>query len=78
MQRTTLLVQLGRRDEASRDIDTLARAGGKQGMLRMQVHLRRNGFPDIPLDGQRSRDFDEALKACLLNRACAGGLTRPT
>jgi tetratricopeptide (TPR) repeat protein len=78
MQRTMLLVQLGRRDEASRDIDTLTRAGGKQAMLRMQVHLRKNGFPDVPLDGQRSTAFDEALKICLLNQACARGLAQPT
>jgi tetratricopeptide (TPR) repeat protein len=78
MQRAMLLVQLDRRDEATRDIDTLVRAGGKQAMLRMQVHLRRSGFPDIALDGQRSTAFDEALKACLLNQACARGLTQPT
>jgi tetratricopeptide (TPR) repeat protein len=74
--RAMLLVQLGRGVDAEHDLDLILTRGGKQAVLRMQLHLRRNGFPDVPLDGQRTHEFDEALKACFLKQACGRGLTR--
>ena len=51
IQRAIVLHHLKRGDEA---IDDMARAvdlGGKQNVLRVQIFLRRNGFPELPLDG---------------------------
>jgi hypothetical protein len=45
-------------------------------LLRMQVHLRKSGFRDVPLDGKRTPLFDGALVACLVNQACANGLSQ--
>jgi tetratricopeptide (TPR) repeat protein len=76
LQRIMLLAQLGRHAEAAKDIDTLLSTGGKPGTLRLQVYLRQHGFPDVALNGERTSLFDEALKACLLNQACARGLSQ--
>ena len=78
MQRAILLAELGRKGELAKDIATLVAMGGKRGLLRMQVYLRKNGFQDVPLDGQRTPVFDEALWSCLANRACASGLSQRT
>ena len=42
----------------------------------MVVYLRRNGFPDVHIDGERSTDFDNALRSCVLDRVCGRGITR--
>jgi tetratricopeptide (TPR) repeat protein len=76
MQRIMLLAQLGRHAEAAKDIETLLSTSGKPDMLRLQVYLRQHGFPDVALSGERTSVFDDALKACLLNQACARGLSR--
>lgn len=76
VQRATLLVRLGRTVEASRDLDTIVAVGGKPALLRLQVLLRRNGFADLPLDGQRSAAFDSALQACVASQTCGRGLIR--
>jgi tetratricopeptide (TPR) repeat protein len=76
VQRAILLARLGRKDEIAKDIETLVNMGGQRGLLRMQVHLRKSGFRDVPLDGKRTPLFDDALIACLVNQACANGLSQ--
>jgi tetratricopeptide (TPR) repeat protein len=78
VQRAILLARLGRKDEIAKDIETLVSMGGQRGLLRMQVHLRKSGFRDVPLDGKRTPLFDDALIACLVNQACANGLSQRT
>ena len=51
-------------------------SGGKQAILRVQLYLRRNGFPDVRIDGERDADFDNTLRNCVLDRACGRGITR--
>jgi tetratricopeptide (TPR) repeat protein len=74
--RAILLVRVGRDQEALKDLDTIARLGGIRAILRMQVYLRNNGFPDLALDGKRSQSFDDALKACFVNEACGRGINQ--
>jgi tetratricopeptide (TPR) repeat protein len=74
VQRAIALVRLGRHGDAMQDIDTVARLGGQQAILRMQVYLRSNGFPDVPVDGKRSGLFDDAMKSCFVDQACGRGI----
>ena len=62
-QRALLLAQLGKREESNRDIEALMLSGGKQAILRVQLYLRRNGFPDVRVDGERDTDFDSTLRS---------------
>ena len=75
-QRALLLAQLGKREDSNRDIEVLMLSGGKQAILRVQLYLRRNGFPDVRIDGERDTDFDNTLRNCVLDRACGRGITR--
>jgi tetratricopeptide (TPR) repeat protein len=74
IQRAVALVRLGRHRQAMQDIETVATLGGQQAILRMQVYLRSNGFPDVPIDGKRSGLFDDAMKACFVDQACGRGI----
>jgi tetratricopeptide (TPR) repeat protein len=76
IQRAIALVHLGRESEAMRDFETVIGLGGRPAILRMQVYLRGNGFPDVPLDGQRSQALDDAVKACFVNDACGRGIAQ--
>lgn len=75
-QRARLLAQLGRREESNHDVEVLLLSGGKRAILRVQLYLRRNGFPDVRIDGERDTDFDNTLRNCVLDRACGSGITR--
>jgi tetratricopeptide (TPR) repeat protein len=75
-QRALLLAQLGKREDSNRDIEVLMQSGGKQAILRVQLYLRRNGFPDVRIDGERDSDFNDTLRNCVLDRACGRGITR--
>jgi tetratricopeptide (TPR) repeat protein len=74
IQRAMALVRLGRHADAMQDVATVTRQGGQQAILRMQIYLRSNGFPDVPLNGKRSELFDDAMKACFIDQACGRGI----
>lgn len=74
MQRAILLVKLDRRAEASLDLDKIVSTGGKMAILRMQLYLRKNGFADLKLDGERSPAFNKAVETCFINQSCGRGL----
>jgi tetratricopeptide (TPR) repeat protein len=76
LQRALLLARLGKREDSNRDIEVLMLSGGKQAILRVQLYLRRNGFPDVRIDGERDTEFDNTLRNCVLDRACGRGITR--
>jgi len=76
IQRAIALVRLGREPEAMLDFEAVIGLGGRPSILRMQVYLRGNGFPDVPLDGQRSQVLDDAVKACFVNDACGRGIAQ--
>lgn len=76
LQRAILLVEIGRTDDAMRDLDSIGAIGGPRAVLRLQVYLRGHGFSDVPIDGKRSQILDDAIKACFVNKACGRGLTQ--
>jgi len=55
--------------------DAVLNLGGRPALTAMQLHLRKNGFPDVPLDGKRSAALDDAALACFVDQACGRGLT---
>lgn len=72
--RSALLSRLGRGNEALRGLKDAA-VDERRMVLTLQLHLREQGFTDVPLDGKASEVFDEALVACFLNAACGRGLS---
>lgn len=76
VQRLSILIRLGQDTDALKDLDTITKAGGRKALLQMQVYLRGQGFADLPLDGRRSQEFDDALRSCFLNETCRLGLSR--
>lgn len=75
LQRAIILIQLKRNADAEADLDTMLNAGGVRAVLRLQIFLRRNGFPDVALDGKRSAEFERSLYACFVQKSCWSGLT---
>jgi tetratricopeptide (TPR) repeat protein len=76
MQRAFILLRSKRFDEAVADVTAALVKGGTPSVLRAQVFLRQNGFPDVPLDGRNSEALGQVLKACLGLNACFQGITR--
>jgi tetratricopeptide (TPR) repeat protein len=74
IQRAMALVRLGRHADGMQDVATVTLLGGQKAILRMQIYLRSNGFPDVPLNGKRSDLFDDAMKACFIDQACGRGI----
>jgi tetratricopeptide (TPR) repeat protein len=74
--RALALVRMNKPDEARADIDSLVVDGGKRAILQMQLYLRGHGFPDVQLNGKRTNELDEALRACFINDGCGRGLTQ--
>jgi predicted Zn-dependent protease len=70
MQRALVSVRLKRFDDAAVEAVNALGAGGRRSLLRAQVFLRRNGFPEIPLDGQSSEDLRKAMQACMGLNSC--------
>lgn len=75
VQRALILTRIGREPEAKQDLETIVTLGGHRAVLQMQVYLRGHGFPDVSLDGKRSEQLDDALRACFINNACGRGIT---
>jgi len=76
IRRAMALARLGRHSEAMQDIATVSLLGGQKAILRIQIYLRGSGFPDVPLNGERSQLFDDAMKACFVNQACGRDIAR--
>jgi tetratricopeptide (TPR) repeat protein len=74
VQRAILLMKLDRRDDAILDLDTVVNTGGKRALLRLQLYLKKNGFSELKIDGERSNAFTKAIETCFINQACGRGL----
>ncbi|XUM24315.1 tetratricopeptide repeat protein [Bradyrhizobium oligotrophicum S58] len=74
VQRALILTRTGQEPEAKQDLETIVTLGGNRAVLQMQVYLRGHGFPDVSLDGKRSDQLDDALRACFINNACGRGI----
>jgi tetratricopeptide (TPR) repeat protein len=73
IQRAFILERMKRFRNAAADVAAAVRNGGVPTMLRVQIFLRRNGFPQIPLDGRDSQQLHDALEACFGLNACFQG-----
>ena len=73
-KRARAYTHLHRFEDAARDAVAAVSLGGTAAILRMQVFLRRNGFPEAPLDGKDSSALREAISACFGLNACSQGL----
>ena len=69
-RRAFLLVRLNRFADAAAEMVNALNAGGRTALLRAQVFLRHNGFPETPLDGRDSDSLRSALKACFGLNSC--------
>ncbi|MGJ4966838.1 tetratricopeptide repeat protein [Bradyrhizobium sp. HKCCYLRH3061] len=74
VQRALILTRTGREPDARQDLETIVALGGNRAILQMQVYLRGHGFPDLALNGKRSDQLDDALRACFINSACGRGI----
>jgi tetratricopeptide (TPR) repeat protein len=69
-QRAFLLVHQKHFMDAASEMAEALNAGGKSALLRTQILLRRNGFPQTPLDGRDSSELRQSLEACFGLNAC--------
>jgi tetratricopeptide (TPR) repeat protein len=69
-QRANILRRLKRHADAATDAMTAVSGEGVPAVLRAQTFLRRNGFPEMPLDGKESDSLKAALRACFGINSC--------
>lgn len=69
-ERAFLLVRLKRFGDAATEMMNALNAGGKPAVLRAQLFLRRNGFPQTPLDGGDSPALRASVQACFGLDSC--------
>jgi tetratricopeptide (TPR) repeat protein len=74
IQRAFIYVQLHRFELAADDMIRAVGQGGKSSILRAQIFLRANGFPNVTLDGKDSASLRRALSACFGLNACFQGI----
>lgn len=74
-QRALLLARLKRVDDAAAEMIS-GLAAGRASVLRAQVFLRRNGFPDLKLEGRDSPELRSAVRACFGLQLCLEGIIR--
>jgi tetratricopeptide (TPR) repeat protein len=69
-QRAFVFVHLKRFADAAAEMANALDAGGKPAVLRAQIFLRHNGFPQTPLDGRDSDGLRQSLQACFGLNSC--------
>jgi tetratricopeptide (TPR) repeat protein len=69
-ERAFLFVRRKRFTDAATEMTNALNAGGRKAVLRAQVFLRQNGFPQTPLDGGDSPALRAALQACFGLDSC--------
>ena len=74
--RAQAFVRLHRFDDAANDMVAALNIGGTRAVLRVQVFLRGNGFPDVPLDGRDSPALRHAIASCFGLNACFQGVIK--
>jgi Tfp pilus assembly protein PilF len=75
-QRAMILVRDHRFADAATDMMSAVTFGGRSAILRTQVLLRQNGFPDVPLDGKDSPQLRTAIAACFGLNSCFAAIKR--
>jgi tetratricopeptide (TPR) repeat protein len=69
-QRAFVFVHLKRFADAAAEMANALDAGGRPAVLRAQIFLRHNGFPQTPLDGRDSDGLRQSLQACFGLNSC--------
>jgi tetratricopeptide (TPR) repeat protein len=69
-QRAMILVHSHQLANAAADMMTAVTNGGRPAILRTQVLLRQNGFPEVPLDGKDSPQMRTAIEGCFGLDSC--------
>src|SRR4029077_15604914 len=69
-QRAFVLVRLKRFADAAVEMTNALNTGGKPAVLRAQIFLRHNGFPQTSLDGRDSDGLRQSLQACFGLNSC--------
>jgi tetratricopeptide (TPR) repeat protein len=69
-QRAFVFVHLKRFADAATEMANALDAGGRPAVLRVQIFLRHNGFPQTPLDGRDSDGLRQSLQACFGLNSC--------
>jgi tetratricopeptide (TPR) repeat protein len=69
-QRAFVFVHLKRFADAATEMANALDAGGRSAVLRVQIFLRHNGFPQTPLDGRDSDGLRQSLQACFGLNSC--------
>jgi len=75
-QRAMILVHSHSLANAATDMMTAINFGGRPAVLRTQIFLRQNGFPETPLDGKTSPKMQTALEACFAFDSCFAAIKR--
>jgi tetratricopeptide (TPR) repeat protein len=70
MQRALVSVRLKRFSDAAAEAIAALNVGGRRSLLKAEIFLRQNGFPEIPLDGQSSENLKKAMQACMGLNSC--------
>jgi tetratricopeptide (TPR) repeat protein len=68
--RAFLLVRLKRFADATTEMANALNASGRTALLRAQIFLRNNGFPETQLDGRDSDSLRSRLQACFGLNSC--------
>jgi len=76
MERAKILVRAKRFADAATDMSAAIAQGGKRTVLKAQLFLRHNNFPEVPLDGRVSPELRTALQSCFALNACTQGVMR--
>jgi hypothetical protein len=74
LDRARLYARQSRKDDAARDLGAVIEQGGPKAILRLQLFLRSNGFPNVEISGSRSTAFDTALASCFADKVCGPNL----
>jgi tetratricopeptide (TPR) repeat protein len=69
-QRAFVFRRLKRFADAATEMINALNDGGRAAVLRAQIFLRHNGFPETPLDGRDSDTLRTALQACFGLNSC--------
>jgi hypothetical protein len=74
LARARLLLKVHRTEDAQKDLAAIIDQGGLRAILRLQLFLRANGYPNVEITGTHSVVFDTALTACFSDTVCGPNL----
>ncbi len=70
LQRAMLQKKRGQREKGFKDVVQAMQIAEKQSILRIQLFLRRNGYPELAITGKKSTAMVKALRVCFVTSDC--------